>query len=455
MGSALVRLLSEGHADRATGQFDPTIKAGLSAPQLSALWTELLAKHGAFVGVERVDAETVKDYYVENVVCDFAHGRRAVRVVFNKDGKVAGLFVRNADEARARSILGMFAGHDVARVESLFAPDAAKVLDRKKLAQAWNDLRATAGEYSSSKRVTEQGGALIVEAAFSKGDQRIAFSFDDHGRLLGMHLLDPLQRWTAPGYIDGTKFEERRVQVGPQKLDGVLDAPKTTTRFPGVVLVSGSGPNDADETLGALKPFRDIAEGLASRGIAVLRFEKRTHRGVKVRTVRDEYIDDVDAAVDLMSALPNVGTVVLVGHSMGATLAPRIALGNPTIRGVALLAGSTWPFSKVIVEQLIFQKARGVPNLDGLLDSARAAAKQIEDPNLKPDDVVPLGAVPGAYFIDLRGYSAVDAASKLSVPIFIGWGDHDLKTIPADFDGWRSLARACPEILHVLDEKMR
>ena len=69
-----------------------------------------------------------------------------------------------------------------------------------------------------------------------------------------------------------------QVGVGEWVLPGTISMPRGDGPFPAVVLVHGSGPNDRDETIGPNKPFRDLAGGLASQGIAVLRYEKRTRQ---------------------------------------------------------------------------------------------------------------------------------------------------------------------------------
>ena len=89
----------------------------------------------------------------------------------------------------------------------------------------------------------------------------------------------------------------------------------------------GSGPNDRDESVGGAKPFRDLAWGLASKGMVVLRYDKRTkvypqqfaasadiHR-------EDETVDDAVAAAELLRTLPEVdpGRVFVLGHSLGGT----------------------------------------------------------------------------------------------------------------------------------------
>ena len=87
----------------------------------------------------------------------------------------------------------------------------------------------------------------------------------------------------------------------PYPLQGILSLPDhCSARVPAVVLVHGSGPADRDESIGANKPFRDIAEGLSNKGIAVLRYDKRTKvygkqllkAGPSAVTVKSDTIED-------------------------------------------------------------------------------------------------------------------------------------------------------------------
>ncbi len=193
----------------------------------------------------------------------------------------------------------------------------------------------------------------------------------------------------------------------------MLTLPNTKTAAPAVVLVHGSGPEDADETIGANKPFADLAYGLASQNIAVLRYVKRTKQyGADSKsdapfTVKDEVTDDVIAAVSLLSKMPEINKkqIYILGHSLGGMLAPRIAAEDPQIAGIIILAGNARPLEKLVVEQVKYVArltSTQTPENKKQIDRAEAIAAQVESPSLKPNDMVDFfGApIPGSYFLD-------------------------------------------------------
>ena len=105
-------------------------------------------------------------------------------------------------------------------------------------------------------------------------------SFNAQGQIEGFFLIaaEKTAETPDPSYVEKSKFTEEPITVGARDwpLPGTLTRPKGVSSAPLVILVHGSGPNDRDETLGPNTPFRDLAHGLASRGIAVLRYDKRT-----------------------------------------------------------------------------------------------------------------------------------------------------------------------------------
>src|SRR5262249_25909652 len=152
-----------------------------------------------------------------------------------------------------------------------------------------------------------------------------------------------------------------------------------------VVLVHGSGPHDLDETIGPNRPFRDLAWGLASKGVVVLRYDKRTHSHGGEMTekdinVRAEVIDDAVTALALLRQQPDVdpASVFLLGHSLGGCLAPAIAKEDGKLKGVILLSGTIRPMKDVIVDQLTY-----LASLPG--DEQAARQKALEQVKAKTD----------------------------------------------------------------------
>jgi uncharacterized protein len=216
--------------------------------------------------------------------------------------------------------------------------------------------------------------------------------------------------------------------------------------FPAVVLVHGSGPNDRDETVEAAKPFRDLAWGLASRGIAVLRYEKRTRQhGARLAsapnfTVREETVDDAVAAAALLRGSEGVdpARVYVLGHSLGAMVVPRIGGQDLKIAGFIVMAGAARPLEDLILEQVTY-----IASLDGTVSEEEK--KQIEGLRQEVAKVkalqpgasgTALGA-PASYWLDLKGYKPPEAATALGRPLLVLQGERDYQVTLDNFEAWK------------------
>lgn len=144
--------------------------------------------------------------------------------------------------------------------------------------------------------------------------------------------------------------------LGGARLAGTLTLPQGPGPFPAAVLITGSGPQDRDETLAGHKPFLVLADHLTRQGIAVLRYDDRgfaKSTGDLATAAAAEFVADARAAVAFLRARPEIdaGRVGLVGHSEGGVVAPLVAADDPQIAYVVLLAGPGVPLGELLAAQ--------------------------------------------------------------------------------------------------------
>ena len=331
-----------------------------------------------------------------------------------------------------------------------------------KLEEVWTQLRQQVGAYNGPIAIRSEtaGGllAIIVQAEFEQAPIDIRVVYESDELVAGLFFQPAQIAYESPPYADPDAFTERDITVGSGlwELPATLTLPAGDGPFPALVLVHGSGPNDRDETIGPNKPFRDLAEGLATAGIAVLRYDKRTlHYADALAasedlTVREETVDDALAAVETLRALPEVsgGDIFVLGHSLGGTVVPRIGSDDPGIAGFIVAAGAARPLEDLILEQtkylLSLEKEPTAEQQDAVA-ALEEQVKRVKDPELSnevPAADLPLG-IPPAYWLDLRGYDPTAVARDLHRPLLIIQGGRDYQVTEEDFALWeKALAQA-------------
>jgi dienelactone hydrolase len=359
--------------------------------------------------------------------------------------------------ARAQDVVARLVSGDVEPLLPSFTEKMQAAADANFLRRLIPGLVARVGAFKSqtAARFEQQGvmRVVLVTCAFERGNVEIRVAFDPTDRIGGLGIPPPASTvpYTTAAYATRALFRDEAVTVdaGGWPLPGVLSMPAGEGPFPGVVLVHGSGPNDRDETVGPNKPFRDLAEGLASRGIAVLRYDKRTRaHGAKVAglpafTVKEEVVDDAAAAVKQLRGTRGIrpDRVFVLGHSLGAMLAPRIAAADHAIAGLIVMAAPARSLEQAIVDQtryLALLDGSISPEEQKSIDAATKLAAGVAA--LKPDDppiVSSIVSAPSSYWLDLRGYDPPAAAARLKLPMLVLQGARDYQVTMEDFAAWR------------------
>lgn len=372
---------------------------------------------------------------------------------------------KDAADKAAAAIADLAAGN-FAAVEAKFNARMQSAWPAGQLATRWTMIVAGVGahkECAPAPRVERRpgGDAVTTTCRFERATLEIVVGIDSVGKITGL-AFRPAPAATAPysppSYADPAAYTEEELTIGGPEwaLPGTLTMPVGAGPYPSVILVHGSGPGDRDATLGPNKPFKDIALGLASRGIAVLRYDKRSNvHGSKMAaspsmTVKEEVIDDVGEAIKALRTRPRVDAarIFVLGHSLGGMLIPRIAQAQPSIAGAIVLAGAARPIEDAIVEQaryLALQDGAVSPAEQAQIDDMAKTAAAIKA--LGPADVAAgtrlFGATP-AYWLDLRGYDPPSAARNVKTPLLILQGERDYQVTTEEFARWKSALAGTP-----------
>ncbi|MEU2022719.1 alpha/beta hydrolase [Streptomyces sp. NPDC016469] len=351
----------------------------------------------------------------------------------------------------------------------LFAPPLRAAVSGEQLRLAWAaEVAGRGGRAAVEEPVAEAGSVRVrIPVVCAEGGFTVVTSAGDDGLLQGLRFdAQGDDAWEPPGYVDVDRFTECEVVVGagPLSVPGTLTLPVGEGPWPAVVLLSGGGAFDRDESSGPNKPLKDLAWGLASRQVAVLRFDKVTfaHPG-RLRpdfTMADEYVPHALAALRLLRQRPEVAPdrIHLLGHSMGGKAAPRIAAADPSVAGLVLLAADTQPMHEaaVRVARHLAASAPG-PAADAMVSALVRQAAAVADQGLTPDtppESLPLG-FSAAYWLDLRAYDPAATAARLECPMLILQGGRDYQvTVADDLAGWRRALAGRPEVSIRIHERV-
>lgn len=319
----------------------------------------------------------------------------------------------------------------------------------------WRSLIQQTGDFKEILRVqstVEQGyNVVFVGCEFEKMRLDTKTVFDQHEKIIGLQFLPYVEKrtYTIPNYVKVDRFTEIDCLIENKqwKLPAVLTLPEGEGPFAAVILVHGSGPNDKDESIGPNKPFKDIAWGLASNKIAVLRYDKRTRvypqeltYTMKTFTINDETVDDAIAAIDLLRQIDKIDekSIFILGHSLGASMAPRIATRSEHLAGIIMLA----PTARGLYILNALDQLEYISLLDGSISESESKQLQyikmqlerIQKEQLEDDEVI--FGMYKAYWYDLLKYDPVEVTISLDIPVLIMQGARDYQVTMKDFEIW-------------------
>ena len=342
---------------------------------------------------------------------------------------------------------------DKAANEYSYTAEMKKIISAQFLQeQVWDPLTNSYGAFQSingtATTQAQEYDIISVKTAFEKAKLNLNIVFDKNKVIAGINYTPDQD--AAEKIPQGVKETEIKFGKKEWELPGTLTTSENTSKCPVVILVHGSGPNDRDETILATKPFRDLAWGLAQKGIATFRYDKRTFvyqeklatTDLEAFTVEEEVIEDALLAVEYAATLKQIDSekIYVLGHSLGGTLIPRIAEKANKATGFIIMAGAVTPIEDLAVEQIEY-----ISSLDGLTaddektiaayEKMRSNIKQLT-PNsqAKPSE---LFGTPAAYWLDLKAYQPAKIARNIKKPLLLLQGERDYQVPPRELQLWK------------------
>jgi hypothetical protein len=162
-------------------------------------------------------------------------------------------------------------------------------------------------------------------------------------------------------------------------MGGTLTFPEGAGPHPAVILISGSGAQDRDETIFSHKPFLVLADHLTRRGIAVLRYDDRgvgKSTGSREEATSVDFSEDAEGGLDFLMKRKEIDAkrIGFIGHSEGGIIAPMIAVRRPETAFIVLMAGTA-----VDGEQILYEQGQAVLKANGAGAEAIAAQRSIQE----------------------------------------------------------------------------
>jgi esterase/lipase len=300
------------------------------------------------------------------------------------------------------------------------------------LSKTSTQLDAQLGAYQNTISVTNKGVVFSYYTQF----KNMALDFDIQFKedKIVSFFLKPHQEVNANDY---------KIKSGTIDLKGTLLEADNSSIL--VVFIHGSGPNDRDETIGPNKPFKDMAEAFLKEGISSYRFDKRTKSNPETfsdeSTVEDEVVFDAIAIVNHFRSSEKFRNhkIVLIGHSLGAFMMPKI-VNSIAVDKAVMMAGNARDLQDVIIDQYVY-----LNNLNPTKEGEDEIIKVKKEVSLltsnkinttASSDELPLG-LSAKYWQSLIDYKPLVEVKKVTIPLLILNGERDYQVTMKEFNLWK------------------
>lgn len=338
------------------------------------------------------------------------------------------------------------------------------------LRHGWNEVVGKSGSFirrTGTRQETIDGHRIVyVTCKFEKFVWDVSVRVTDNETIDKVHYnANSFQNasYTQPSYVNEDRFVERTIIVNYQKwqLHGMLTLPVTDEPCPVVILVPESSLRDRDNAYNMNRPYQDIAWGLASQGIAVLRYDGLTSYPDNLKTIgvltdnwtaKDEVTGVVDTAIALCQQRKEIDKehIYVLGHGQSGYLLPRIGRMHSDIAGLILSAANARRPEDALLSEVIYklQASERVLSVDANALVANIKKTRTEISTLTPssDKSKRILGQPVSYWLDLKGYDAAVMAKTLKQPMLVLQTGRDFQTTEADNEIWNKALGSKPSV---------
>lgn len=414
--------------------------------------------HGSYDGKVAADATKISGTWTQTqpLPLDFNRSATPVKTEHKaaKPSDIDGAWMGTLDMGAKLRVVFHFVNTDDGLMATLDSPD-----------QGANGIPVTTvTRQGASLKLEVKGIGGLFEGKIGSDLSTIEGTWSQMGNSLPLALkrvkdVSELERRRPQNPTKPYPYREEEVSFENQAagitLAATLTAPSGKGPFPAVVLITGSGPHDRDESIMGHKPFLVLADYLTRKGIAVLRADKRgcaKSTGNFADATMVDFATDADAGIAFLKSRPEVDPhrIGLIGHSEGGIVAPMAAARNSDVAFIVMMAGPGVPGDQILPEQLILiSEAAGKSHEAAEKEAAEERAvlalleREKDDAALEKQLRATLaGKVPegmlgtqiktltSPWFRQFIAYDPATALRKVACPVLAINGEKDLQVPP-------------------------
>ena len=302
-------------------------------------------------------------------------------------------------------------------------------------------LESQLGKFKSIIDSNNEKETYFFYSEFEKMKLDIKITFNEENKIIGFFFV-PHKEFKKENSLG----KELNIKSNNLELKGTLLTPENDSLKKLVIFIHGSGPNDRDETIFENKPFKDIAESLYKRGIASYRFDKKTFSNPE--SFNDNSTIDEEVTIDIINIINYFKNdnqfsnyeIIILGHSLGAYLTPRIINKSNKVSKAIMLAGNARSLDKLIIEQYNYlYELNSTEDLKSELGKLKNQISFLHSKKFNfntSKENLPLN-LSAHYWQSILDYNPLKEVKKVKIPMLILQGERDYQVTIKDFELWK------------------